>query len=130
MPKRFHLNRPDLAPAVAAALPGCQDVKTQQRLLAMRLAATGQFSAAQIAEQVGISRRQFFNWVSALKAGGVEGLVARRHGGGRRPQVQGQALAELRAGLRRGRWKRAQEIQHWLRQEHHRPLSLKGSDCS
>lgn len=126
MPKRFHLNRPDLAQAVAAALPGCKDVKAQQRLLAMRLAATGQFSAAQIAEQIGISRRQFFNWVSALKAGGVAQLVARQHGGGRRPQVHGQALEELRAGLRQGRWKRAKEIQHWLRQEHRCPLSLKG----
>ena len=70
--------------------------------------------------------RQFFNWVSALKAGGVAQLVARQHGGGRRPQVHGQALEELRAGLRQGRWKRAKEIQHWLRQEHRCPLSLKG----
>ena len=50
MPKRFHLNRPDLAQAVVAALSGCKDVKAQQRLLAMRLAASGQFTAAQIAE--------------------------------------------------------------------------------
>ena len=126
MPKRFHLNRPDLAKAVAAALPGCKDVKAQQRLLAMRLAATGQWSAAQIAEQIGISRRQFFNWVSALKAGGVEGLLEREHGGGRPPQVKGRALEELLAGLRSGRWKRAKEIQHWLREHHHSGISLKG----
>jgi hypothetical protein len=61
MPKRSDLNRPDLAQAVAAALPGCTDVKSQQRLLAMRLAASGHFTATQIAEQIGISRRQFFH---------------------------------------------------------------------
>jgi predicted DNA-binding protein (UPF0251 family) len=61
MPKRFHLNQPDQAQAVADALATCQDVQDQERLLAMRLAASGQLTAAQIAEQLGISRRQFFN---------------------------------------------------------------------
>jgi transposase len=126
MPKRYHLREPDLAQAVAEALPGCKDVKAQQRLLAMRLAASGQFTAAQIAEQVGISRRQFFHWVSALKKGGVEGVLEREHGGGRKPQVTGCALEQLLAGLQEGRWKRAKEIQQWLRQEHQTKVSLKG----
>ena len=76
MPKRFHLNQPDRAKAVAEALATCEDAGDQQRLLAMRLAASGQLTAAQIAEQLGVSRRQFFNWVSALKEGGVEALRA------------------------------------------------------
>jgi transposase len=126
MPKRFHLNRPDLAQAVAAALPLCQDVTSHQRLLTMRLAASGQFTASQIAEQIGISRRQFFNWVNALKAGGVEGLLGRQHGGGAAPQVGGKVLEELQAGLQAGRWKRAKEIQQWLRQKHDRKLGLSG----
>ncbi len=126
MPKRYHLGRPDLAQAVAKALPDCEDVKSQQRLLAMRLAASGQFTAAQIAEQIGISRRRFFHWVSALKAGGVDGLLERGHGGGRKPQVSGSVLEQLLTGLRQGRWKRAKEIQQWLRQQHQTELSLKG----
>src|SRR2546426_5033700 len=100
MPKRFRLKRPDLAQAVAVALPQCKDVKAQQRLLAMRLAASGQFSAAQVAEQIGISRRQFFHWVNALKAGGVERLLERKHSGGRAAQVHGSVLGELQSGLR------------------------------
>jgi transposase len=126
MPKRFRLNQPDRAQDVAAALRTCQDVKAQQRLLAMRLAASGQLTAAQIAEQVGISRRQFFNWVSVLKAEGVARLLVREHKGGARPKVRGQALAELQAGLKAGRWKRAKEIQHWLRSQHQVKLGLKG----
>jgi hypothetical protein len=35
--QRYHLNRPDLAQAVAVELRTCQDVKSQQRLLAARL---------------------------------------------------------------------------------------------
>ena len=118
MPKRYRLNRPDLAQAVTAQLRGCKDAKHQQRLLAARLAASGQLTAAQIAEQIGISRRRFFDWMNALKSGGVAGLLARRHGGGAPPQLRGEALAELQAGLREGRWKRAKEIQRWLREGH------------
>jgi len=126
MPKRFHLNRPDRAQAVAAALPTCKNVKDQQRLLAMRLAASGDLTANQIAHHVGISRRQFFNWVNALKQGGVPALLAREHGGGSPPQVQGKVLAALQTGLKAGQWKRAKEIQQWLRQEHRVQMSLKG----
>lgn len=126
MPKRFHLKRPDLARAVAEALADCREVGDQQRLLAMRLACSGQLTAEQIAEQVGISRRQFFNWLKALKDGGVAGLLRREHGGGAKPQITGQALAEFQAGLQAGRWKRAKEIQQWLTGEHQVKMGLKG----
>jgi transposase len=126
MPKRYHLKRPDLAEAVAEALGTCKDVKSQQRLLAARLAASGQMTAAQIAEQLGISRRRFFDWMNALKAGGLAGLLERQHGGGAVPQVKGDARKELLAGLQSGRWKRAKEIQHWLRERHAIRLKLPG----
>ena len=126
MPKRFHLKRPDLAEAVVSALATCKDIKAQQRLLAMRLAASGQLTAAQIAEQLGISRRQFFHWVSALKSGGLESLLQREHGGGRPAQLKGTALEQLQAGLQSGRWKRAKDIQRWLEQQHQTRLSVKG----
>lgn len=126
MPKRFHLERPELAEEVAAALSRCQDVKDQQRLLAMRLAAGGQMTAAQIAEHLGISRRQFFNWVNALKAGGVAALLEREHGGGAPARIHGPIQAQLLAGLQKGRWKRAKEIQAWLEEAHQTSISLKG----
>ena len=126
MPKRIHLHRPDLAEAVASALETCQDVKDHQRLLAMRMAASGQFTAAQIAEQLEISRRQFFNWVKLLKNGGVAGLLERKHGGGTPPSVQGKVLEEFHEGLKQGRWKRAKEIQRWLASQHKVKLALPG----
>lgn len=126
MPKRYHLRRPDLAQAVSAELRICKDTKVQQRLLAARMAASGQFTAAQIAEQIGISRRRFFDWMNALKAGGIDRLLQRQHGGGAPPQVHGSALAQLQEGLREGRWKRAKEIQQWLRDRHAVKLKLPG----
>jgi len=94
-------------------LSGC---KKQQRLL----------TAAQIAEQLGISQRRFFDWMNALKVGGLAGIQERQHGGGAVPQVQGAARNELLAGLQSGRWKRAKEIQHWLRERHQIRLQLPG----
>lgn len=126
MPKRYHLNRPDVAQAVVAELRSCKDTKCQQRLLAARMAASGQFTAAQIAAQIGISRRRFFDWMNALKAGGLAGLLRRQHGGGAAAQVRAAALAELQAGLAQGRWKRAKEIQQWLRERHAVKLKLTG----
>jgi transposase len=126
MPKRFRLKRPELAAAVAVALSDCKDVRSHRRLLAMRLAASGQFTASQIAEQIGVSRRQFFHWVNALKSGGVEQLLECDHGGGQPAQIRGAALTELQAGLQSGRWKRAKEIQQWLQQRHETKLTVKG----
>ena len=126
MPKRFHLKRPDLAKEVVNQLATCKAVADQQRLLAMRLACSGQLTAAQIAEQVGISRRQFFNWIGRLKAGGVAGLLAREHRGGSAPRVRGKVFDEFQLGLQTGRWKRAKEIQQWLRSQHQVKLGLKG----
>jgi hypothetical protein len=40
--------------------------------------------------------------------------------------VQGKALAELKQGLRRGRWKRAKDAGHWLSQRHDIHLSVEG----
>ena len=126
MPKRIHLHRPDLAEAVASALETCQDVKDHQRLLAMRMAASGQFTAAQIAEQLEISRRQFFNWLALIKDRGLAGLLERKHRGGTPPSVQGKTLEEFKEGLQQGRWKRAKEIQRWLSSQHKVTLALPG----
>jgi transposase len=112
--------------AVADELRRCREVKSQQRLLAARLAASGQLTAAQIAEQQGIRRRRFFDWMNALKAGGVAGQLEGQQCGGALPQVQWDALKELQAGLQSGWWKRAKEIQHWLRERQTIRLKLAG----
>ena len=56
----------------------------------------------------------------------MAGLLKRQHGGGAAPQVQGAVLTELLAGLQSGQWKRAKEIQHWLRDRHWIRLKLPG----
>jgi biotin operon repressor len=106
VPKRYQLNRPDLVAEAAFQLKACKDAHSQKRLLATRIAATGQFTAEQIAEQIGISRRQFFNWMHALKAGGIASLLQRQHGGGRSRLL-------LRSHLDRLHWGEFGNISPW-----------------
>ena len=128
-PKRFPLNRPDRAKAVADAVVTGQDVRDQQRRPALRLAASGPLAAAPIAGPSGLRRRQFFNWVGAPKEGGGEGLLARGHGGGPAPLVHGKGPEEFQAGLKAGQWKRAKEIQPRRHRRHQVKPGLKGGDC-
>jgi transposase len=102
MPKRYYLDRPDLLRDVTIRLRTCRDVHSQRRLLAARIAATGQFTAAQIAEQIGISRRRLFDWMNALKTHGLEGLLQRQHGGGRPRRLSSVQITELKELLLRG----------------------------
>jgi len=81
MPTRCHLNRRDLAECVAKELRGCKETKAQRRLLAARMAARGQFTAAQIAEQFGVSRRRFFAWMNAADSGWIGQLAGAATGG-------------------------------------------------
>jgi len=111
---------------IAAEMRKCRDVQALRRLLAARLAVCGELTAGQIAGQLGISRRRFFDWMKALKSRGVTGLLERQHGGGNAAQVQAQALHELAAGLQAGRWQRAKEIQLWLEEQHAVQLKLSG----
>jgi transposase len=126
MKKRIRLNRPELARAIVTALAQCENVKDHQRLLAMRMAVSGEFTSAQIAKHLEVSRRQFFNWLAALKRGGLEGLLDRQHGGGAPPRVKGRILGELQEGLGKGQWKRAKEIQRWLADRHQVKMATSG----
>jgi transposase len=102
MPKFYHLHRADLLAEAATQLSLCKDAYSQKRLFAMRLAATGQFTVVQIAEQLGISRRRFFDWMHALKTDGLAGLLQRQHGGGRPRRLSSEQIVDLEEMLLQG----------------------------
>ena len=52
--------------------------------------------------------------------------MKRGHGGGPEPSVKGKVLKEFQDGLQKGRWKRAKEIQEWLRCRHRVKMGLFG----
>jgi len=98
----------------------------QQRLQALYMAAQGQFTLQQIADAVSAGRSTVARWIKLVRENGLSALLEWKPGQGAPAQLNAQVQAELVAGLRRGRWRRARDVQRWLREEHQIELGLGG----
>ncbi|MEI9893960.1 MAG: helix-turn-helix domain-containing protein [Chthoniobacter sp.] len=127
MRKTFRLKRPEVAAAVAARWREAGSAREMERLAAVRLALQGASTLEEIARSVGRGRSTVAEWMRVVREEGLEALLGRHQGRGRAPQVCGAALRGLRKGVRRGRWKRAVEVQAWLQARHGLELSLNGT---
>jgi transposase len=87
----------------------------RQRLLVLRLVAQHELNAEQIAQAAGVARSTVFRYLDLFLAGGVTGLLTRQHAGGKTPVIQPKWQEELVAGLRAGQWRRARDVQAWLK---------------
>jgi len=98
----------------------------RERLLAVDLGLKGELGLNRIAQAVGRSRATIQTWFDAYRKGGVDALLrdARSDNPGRPSELSGQALAELRQDLERGRWRSVPQIQRWLLQTHGIKLAL------
>lgn len=114
--------------AVKAAVAETTDAALRQRLHAVRLAYRGQHTLAEIAATLDCARSSVAEYIRRFRQDGVAGLRRKPRGGARekRTKVDAATTAELRAGLRAGRWKRAKEIRHWLAEKRGARLSLAG----
>ncbi|MFZ4778748.1 MAG: IS630 family transposase [Terrimicrobiaceae bacterium] len=98
-----------------------KDGKSKNRLLAVKLAARGEHSAAEIADMCGIARGHFFHWMKRVRKGGLEALRERGKPGPKEGTCRGLELKvgqELRAKLQAGDFVTAVEAQRWLKSEH------------
>ena len=118
MPKTFQLKKPELAEEVEQRFQQGGTRREMERLTALRMAMTGDFTPAQIAQAVGRDRSRIGAWMKVARGDGPAALRGLHQGRGRAPQVKGKALTELRHGLRRGRWTRAKDAAAWLEQRH------------
>ena len=126
MPKKFHLRRPELSEELAGELASAQRARDHQRLMAVRLAMSGELTLAQIGKAVGRARSTVAEWMRVVRASGLAALLALHQGRGSAPQLKAKARKELRTGLRRGRWRRLKDAQQWLATRHRVHLGLGG----
>lgn len=95
------------------------DARDRERLQAVRLAASGNHTYAEIAEIVGRSVTILQRWFKRLEREGLPGLLTRHHGGGRPSALHAPRVRKaLEKGLREGRWLTAPQVADWLEQEH------------
>ena len=109
--------------ALDKAYEASQERHDRERLLAIRLVYQGKHTLEQIGSILKRGRATIARWLNAYREGGIEELLHRGHGGGRKASLSQSDQEALIEGLRSGRWKRARDIQIWLQEE--RGIDLK-----
>ncbi len=95
------------------------DPREKERIETVLRAAEGRHSLEDLAELAGRARSTIQLWMQKFSHGGVAGLLARdTPPGSSSPIGTSKINAELRAGLKRGRWHTAAEVAVWLKETH------------
>jgi transposase len=84
----------------------------ERRREGARLIRRGRLSRAEIARQLGVSRRAVENWAQTLKAGGLRRL-RRRKASGRPPKLSPAQQSQLKRLVRRGALAAGFESDRW-----------------
>jgi transposase len=93
----------------------------KRRLLAVKLAAKGEYTSAEVAELCGISRPHLFVWLRRVRDEGLEALLEREKPGpkeGTRYGVKPEVIAELGERLAAQKFASAEAARRWLKAEH------------
>lgn len=117
----LRLGRPDVAAIIDEKHAAEKDGWRKNRLLAIKLAARGEHTSAEIADLCGIARGHLFRWLAAVRAGGLEALLKRDKPGPRDGSPRGvdaAVLDELKAKLDAGEFITGVQAQRWLEEKH------------
>ena len=115
MPKRVKVFGPATPEEIADAYRKCTSPHDFCRLVALEMAQQGEWTLKQIGKALSKDRTTIVRWMKAYRQGGLQGLLARGHGG-REPRLKEDDIEAFKAELRSGRWKTATEIRNWLKQ--------------
>ena len=122
MPGRtLKLGSPEVAAVMDERYAAEPDGWGKRRLLAVKLAARGDYRLAEVAELCGVSRPYLFVWLRLVREGGLDALLARDKPGpkeGTRRGVKPEVIAALGEGLAANQFASAEAARRWLKKEH------------
>ena len=121
MSKALKLGLPEVAARIDERYANEGDGWRKRRLLAIKLAAKGQYRSEEIAELCGISRSRLFVWLQCVRKQGLEALLQRDKPGPREGTCRGvkpEVIAALTEKLRAGEFASAEQARRWLKKEH------------
>ncbi len=124
MGKKFRIDG-DLV-EVKAAEKAATERRDIEKLQAVRMGMSGNYTMEEVAEAVGRARSAVGRWASWYREAGIAGLLERKKPPGNDPSLSPELFEVFKEGLRQGRWKRAKEVRAWLSEDHGVQLSLKG----
>lgn len=118
---KLRLGRPDVAAVIDEKHAAEKDGWRKTRLLAIKLAARGDYTSAEVADLCGIARGHLFRWLAAVRKGGLEALLTRDKPGPREGSPRGVSRAildELKTKLDAGEFVTGVQAQRWLEETH------------
>jgi transposase len=115
-----------VAEELRVASKQARSARDKERLQAGLLAVQGLLSLEQIAEAVGRARSCVQSWLEKLQEGGVAGLLERGSAPGAAPALNPSQQHQLRAELKRGRHRTADQIGAWIKEQWGITLSQAG----
>jgi transposase len=120
--RKLKLGRPEVAAIIDQRHANEPDGWRKTRLLAVKLAARGQFTSAEVADLCGIARGHVFVWLKLVRDGGLEALLERGKPGPKEGTCRGvkpQVMKELKAKLTAHEFANAEQARRWLKKVHH-----------
>jgi len=115
------LGRPDAAEQIDERYAREPDGWRKRRLLAVKLAAKGEYTSAEVAELCGVARTYLFEWLKIVRQKGLEALLEREKPGPREGSVRGvhtKVMEALRQKLAAHEFASAEAARRWLKKEH------------
>lgn len=117
----LQLGSPKVAAVIDERYAAEPDGWRKRRLLAVKLAAKGEYTSAQVAELCGVARSHLFVWLRQVREGGLEALLARDKPGpkeGTRRGVAPEVMAALAERMAAQQFASAEQARRWLKKEH------------
>jgi transposase len=122
MPGRFlKLGNAEVAAVIDARYAKEPDGWRKRRLLAVKLAAKGEYTSAEVAELCGVARTWLFVWLKVVRERGLDALLEREKPGPREGEPRGvkpEVMAALRAKLAANEFSSAEQARRWLAKTH------------
>lgn len=118
---KLKLGMPEVAACIDARHARERHGWRKTRLLAVKLAARGGSTSAQIAEVCGIARGHVFVWLKIVRERGLDALLERGKPGPREGVCRGvkpRVIEALRAKLEAHEFTTAEQARRWLKKEH------------
>ena len=118
---RLKLRLPEVAASIDERYAREPDGWRKRRLLAVKLAAHGAMTSAQIADLCGIARGHLFVWLRVVREQGLDALLGRGKPGPKEGVCRGikaEVIAELKAKLEANEFATAEQARRWLKKTH------------
>jgi transposase len=119
--ERLHLGVPEIAAVIDERYDQEPDGWRKRRLLAIKLAAKGEYTSAEVAEISDINRTWLFAWLKVVRSEGLEALLKREKPGpkpGPPREMKPEVYAALKEMVRTSEFNSAEQARRWLKEKH------------